>query len=1002
MTAATLGGALRPRDHQLEAIDAAERAYLAGESRVQWRMACGAGKTLASMWLAQRLDARTVVVFAPSIALVSQTLQVWQTGGLSVRTLAVCSDPTTAAGRAEIGVDGINPWSSREVSGVVTTRPDVVARFLDDAASADPGVVSVVVATYHSCAVISEALGLTDGEGIVGLLVADEAHHLVNSPAYAPVLEEHPIRARRRLFQTATAVVDTRYVANRWDEWSGADAKRRGMDDERLFGPVVFSLSVGEAIKAGLLADYRVLVTAKSSAGGVDAGETAALEALVEAARRYGVRRILSFHNRVAGAHEFARRVNELGGIDGTAVRAAAVDGTMSGAQRQRALGLLEDGDPAVTVICSAQCLREGIDIPGVDAVLFANPRASSVGIVQAVGRALRLHPTKTLGHIIIPVVLSEDDDDHEQLAASSYHHVWRVLRGLAAHDERVAHDLWRFRGQGAGGGEEVPWLDTSGDLDGMVVGRLLRQSSPLWDSRYRRLCALVEQLGSAAHITAAVDKDAATWMQMQRLLYRRGDLAGDRVARLQSLPGWWWDAHCAADERSLAAVDTVLAAKGSLCENPAGASIYQGHKDGRGRPLGLWVGIQLCRYRIGDLPAWLHDELDGRPGWTWTPLDPVDEAGFEAFRSFCAWEGHGHIPAEAVEGDVALGEWIIDVRRRRVLGTLHPALEAMVTAATPVDKAGRRLFLWDRTGTWWRLNMEAARQYVARTGTLHGMPGEHKEIIDGKPIAVWQWLSRLRHENQTQAPLPATQVADLVSLPGFVWKVEVPVAVRVDPDSPQACAEPGCDRRRSRRALCNVHYQVTAASEKAAGVWESAYVDAEPVRRHVLALKAAGLGDRRIATLAGVHRGAITKLLNGRKERGTGPSRKILGELATKLCAVEQPNNAATLAAPRALIPARGTVRRLQALVADGHPRSALAHRLGITAGNATRLFEDTTEQVTAATARKVAALFEDLKASPGPSSRAVNDGRRNNWPRPPALNLNDIDGTNNSAVTA
>ena len=61
----------------------------------------------------------------------------------------------------------------------------------------------------------------------------------------------------------------------------------------------------------------------------------------------------------------------------------------MSGAQRQRALGLLEDGDPAVTVICSALCLREGIDIPGVDSVMFANPRARSVGIVRAVGRAL-------------------------------------------------------------------------------------------------------------------------------------------------------------------------------------------------------------------------------------------------------------------------------------------------------------------------------------------------------------------------------------------------------------------------------------------------------------------------------------------------------------------------------------------------------------------------------------------------------------------------------------
>lgn len=994
MTVATSHAGVQPRPHQGQAIDAAVRAYAAGSSRVQWRMACGAGKTLASMWLAQRVGARSVIVFAPSIALISQTLKVWNRGGLAVRTLAVCSDPTTAAGRAEIGVDGISPWDRPEIAGVVTTRSDVVARFLDEGATAAPDVVTVVVATYQSCAVVAEALELADRVTSVDLLIADEAHHLVSSPAYAPVLEQHSIRARRRLFQTATAVADTGYTASRFDEFSGVAAGRLGMDDEKTFGPVVFTLSVGQAIEANLLADYRVLVTAKAAAGGVDAGDTAAMAALVEAARRYGVRRILSFHNRVAAAHEFARRVNDLGSIDGAPVRSAAVDGTMSAGQRQQALDLLDDDDPSITVICSAQCLREGIDIPGVDAVLFANPRASSVGIVQAVGRALRLHPEKTLGHIIIPVVLDEDDDDHEQLAASSYQHVWRVLRGLAAHDERVAYDLQRVRGVGSSAGREVPgWLDVAGDLTGMVIGRLLRNSSVAWDNRYQRLCELVDQLGSAARITAAVDKDAATWMQLQRKLYQRGDLDSRRAECLEGLAGWWWDARAAADDRALAALDAVIADKGSLCENAIGPSIYQGRKDGRGRPLSTWVGAQMCRYRSGDLPGWLHDELAARPGWTWTPLSAVDEAGFEAFRSFCAWEGHGHIPADAVEGDVALGEWIADVRRRRVLGTLSPALESMINAATPADKAGRRLFRWDHTSTWWSVNMEAAAQYVARTGTLRGMPANHKEVIDGKPIAVWQWLSRLRHEHHNKSPLPAEQVAQLEALPGFVWRVPVPVAPRVEPGSARACAEPDCDRLRSRRGLCNVHYQAAAALQKIRGSWEVVFVDAEPARLHVKELQAAGLGLRRIAELAGVNRKTLQWITTGRSERGSGPSFQVHRDNASKILAVEIPAVAHDSAASHQLVPARGTVCRLQALVAAGHPRSELAARLGVTPSNATRLFADSTARVTAATARKAAAVFEELRGTPGGSSRAVKDGLRNNWPPPAELDLEHID---------
>lgn len=994
MTGARTGNAVAPRQHQLQAIEAAVEAYRRGASRVQWRMACGAGKTLASMWLAHRLDAGTVVVFAPSIALVSQTLDVWRNSGLRVRGLAVCSDPATAAGRAEIGVDGINPWTSHEVDGVVTMRADVVARFLDGSAAAEPGVLTVVVATYHSCEVVAQALELTDRVHEVGLVIADEAHHLVSAPAYAPVLADFPIRARRRLFQTATPVSGTRGHINAWDAASGAALG--GMNDEEMFGPTVFTVTVREAIEANLLADYRVLVTAKTG-GGVDAGDTAALAALTEAVRRYGVRRILSFHNRVDGAHDFARRLNDLGRLDGVPVRAAAVDGTMSAAGRRRALGLLEgSGDEVVSVVSSAQCLREGVDIPGVDAVLFANPRTSEVGIVQSVGRALRLHPSKTMGHIIIPVVLEEDGDDHEQLAASSYAHVWRVLRGLAAHDDRIGYDLSRFRGCGTGGGG-VPWLDVAGDVEGLVVARLLRQDSPAWDRRYDEVAALVDQLGSAAHITvAAAGKKTCDWLQLQRLLYRRGDLDASRAARLHALPGWWWDARDAADERSLAALDKVVAARGDLRENSAGPSIYRGHKDGRGRPLGVWVATQVIKYRGGQLAGWLRDELAERPGWTWSPLSGRDAAGLEAFQSFLAWEGHGDIPGNAVEGDFPLGEWIGDIRRRKVTGHLSPALDHLIAAAAPPDPAGRRTFRWNRHEAYWALNIDAARRYVARTGTLCGVPADHKEIIDGHPVALWQWLSRCRHDHNTRRVLPAHQAAALETLPGFTWNPETPTAPRVDPSSPEACGVADCDRRRSRRGLCNTHYQAQAAQLKAAGRWVSAYVDADPARRHVKALKAAGVGERRIAELAGISRTSLTKMLHGSASRGTGPSRKVQGEVAAKLLAVPLPDrtNHAVIA-DNALVGAAGTIARMQALVAAGYPRSQLAARIGVTASNATRLFAPSTPRVTAGTARRVAALFDELKDIPGPSPRARAEGHRRGWPHPGDLDLDALDAT-------
>lgn len=98
----------------------------------------------------------------------------------------------------------------------------------------------------------------------------------------------------------------------------------------------------------------------------------------------------------------------------------------------------------------------------------------------------------------------------------------------------------------------------------------------------------------------------------------------------------------------------------------------------------------------------------------------------------------------------------------------------------------------------------------------------------------------------------------------------------------------------------------------------------AAAARDHVAALRAAGIGLRRLSALSGVSRSALSCLVNGRSERGSGPS-----------------------------------------------------WRLGAT---------------TAATARKVATLFAELEATPGPSQRAKNDGARRGWEPPVAWDERDI----------
>jgi predicted helicase len=89
----------QPRPHQQEALDAILSA-LRQHDRVTSVMACGTGKTLVALWVAERTKSRNVLVLVPSLALLRQTLHEWlcETQWQDFSYLCVCSDPTVETG----------------------------------------------------------------------------------------------------------------------------------------------------------------------------------------------------------------------------------------------------------------------------------------------------------------------------------------------------------------------------------------------------------------------------------------------------------------------------------------------------------------------------------------------------------------------------------------------------------------------------------------------------------------------------------------------------------------------------------------------------------------------------------------------------------------------------------------------------------------------------------------------------------------------------------------
>ncbi len=155
-----------PDPHQAEAVDAIAGTF-ADVDRTQALMACGSGKTLVALWTSERLNAQTILILLPSLALVRQTLHQWlkntslPRGGVSYR--CICSDATVSREMDEIHV------RPGDLDFPVTTDAEVLRAYLSQPYAG----VKLVFSTYQSTKVLVEA---TKGLPAFDLGIFDEAH----------------------------------------------------------------------------------------------------------------------------------------------------------------------------------------------------------------------------------------------------------------------------------------------------------------------------------------------------------------------------------------------------------------------------------------------------------------------------------------------------------------------------------------------------------------------------------------------------------------------------------------------------------------------------------------------------------------------------------------------------------------------------------------------------------------------------------------------------------
>ncbi|WP_320163454.1 type ISP restriction/modification enzyme [uncultured Trichococcus sp.] len=477
-----LKSAKRPRPHQIPAIDAVVTGFEA-EDRGKLIMAPGTGKTFTSMAIAEQMAGKKdgpfrVLYLVPSIQLLSQSLRGWTADSEyrdNMDTFAVCSDRKVT--KKSKGENEFEDIAAADLGYPATTDYRKLLERQKDIDSAEcQSKFLVVFSTYQSIDVIIEAQ--ENGFYEFDLVICDEAHRTTGATemgkeasAFVKVHSDKNLKAKKRLYQTATPRIYGEDVRKKADEMSVVIAD---MNDKIIYGEEFYHIGFGDAIRNGILTDYKVMVLAVDEKMIARSFQTMLANKRDSELEFDDVTKIIGCWNglvkrksnsNVISANPMKRAIafagtiresklikemftevvdmyiNELGDQrELVRVEIDHADGSMNALQKNEKISWLKGEVPPNTcrILSNARFLTEGVDVPELDAVMFLKPRKSRIDIAQAVGRVMRKTEGKEYGYVILPIGIPAGVDENSILDKNEkYQVVWDVLNALRSLDER-------------------------------------------------------------------------------------------------------------------------------------------------------------------------------------------------------------------------------------------------------------------------------------------------------------------------------------------------------------------------------------------------------------------------------------------------------------------------------------------------------------------------------------------------------------------------------------
>jgi predicted helicase len=434
---------LIPLAHQKEIIDTGIKYYSDNNNLGRLISCCGSGKTLIGYWIFNGLNYNTCVIYVPSLELLSQTFYEWKreykANNIRSEFLLIGSQM----------MDKIEDYKN---DFDITTSQTDIDKFITTKSNNK----RIIISTYQSSDILIKSF--IDNKIKFDFTIYDEAHHTCQSSDKQMYSKTILVDiSNKKIFMTATEKILNIKSTNEDDEIIS-------MDNEKLYGKLIYSYNFYKAIQDNQLSDYRIVspcltneksiehiknnnqIIMKGEKLGITSDNFIIAYLIIDSIQNKNLKKIILYSSNTKKAKFIKQAIEIL--LDQkeynklkTKIKTFYIDGKTNRRNRRKYMNEFTKSD--IGIISSVKIFNEGVNIEICDSVCFCDIKSSEIDVVQSIGRCLRkIHKCSKcssilgkckcltekdiqyyknkIGYVIIPMIINEKEEffssDNKQL----------------------------------------------------------------------------------------------------------------------------------------------------------------------------------------------------------------------------------------------------------------------------------------------------------------------------------------------------------------------------------------------------------------------------------------------------------------------------------------------------------------------------------------------------------------------------------------------------------